>query len=294
MKKIVIVALVAIVAVGFTACNKKGAAQKAAKVELKSDLDSFTYAVGVSQSQGLKDYIIGNLGVDSAYIGDFLKGLREGASQSANKKQNAHKAGIALGLQVGMMVKNISLQVYDNDSTQSIPMDLFLKGFETGATGVYGAIPPEQAQQLSMTKMEVLRSEIAKEKYKDNKVASDKWIEAKAKEPGVKKLDNGVLYKVLKEGNGPIPADTSVVKVNYEGKTMEGEVFDSSYEKKSPVSFKANQVIKGWTEVLTHMPVGSKWEVYIPEDMAYGDRSAGKLIKPFSALQFQIELLEVE
>ena len=91
-----------------------------------------------------------------------------------------------------------------------------------------------------------------------------------------------------------IPADTSMVKVHYEGRTLEGKVFDSSYTRKNPVNFRANQVIKGWTEALVHMPAGSVWEVYIPQELAYGEREQGADIKPFSVLIFKIELLSVD
>ena len=109
----------------------------------------------------------------------------------------------------------------------------------------------------------------------------------------MKTLEGGVQYKVIKEGSGAIPADTSIVKVQYEGRTIDGKVFDSSYQRKEPAEFRCNQVIKGWTEVLTHMPAGSVWEVYIPQDKAYGARQQGDDIKPFSVLIFKIELLEV-
>ena len=109
----------------------------------------------------------------------------------------------------------------------------------------------------------------------------------------MKTLPGGVQYKVIKEGNGAIPADTSMVKVHYEGKTVDGKVFDSSYGRKEPTTFRANQVIKGWTEALVHMPAGSVWEVYIPQEKAYGAQNAGN-IKPFSALIFKIELIEVK
>jgi FKBP-type peptidyl-prolyl cis-trans isomerase FklB len=113
------------------------------------------------------------------------------------------------------------------------------------------------------------------------------------KAEGVKALEGGVLYKVIKEGNGEMPKDTSRVRVHYEGKTIDGQVFDSSYKRNEPVTLRANQVIKGFTEALVHMPVGSVWEVYIPQDMAYGEREAGQ-IKPFSTLIFKIELVGIE
>ena len=114
-----------------------------------------------------------------------------------------------------------------------------------------------------------------------------------AKKEGVKTLPSGVQYKVIKEGNGPIPADTSRVRLHYEGKTVDGKIFDSSYERgKEPVEFIVRQNIPGFAEALTHMPVGSTWEVYIPAEQAYGDRDTGK-IKPYSALIFKIELVEL-
>ena len=105
-------------------------------------------------------------------------------------------------------------------------------------------------------------------------------------------LPSGVQYKVIKEGTGVMPKDTSLVTVNYEGKTLDGKVFDSTYKRNEPVELRANQVIKGWTEALVHMPEGSVWEVYIPQNLAYGERETGS-IKPFSALVFKIELVKV-
>lgn len=100
-------------------------------------------------------------------------------------------------------------------------------------------------------------------------------------------------YKVIKEGNGAVPTDSSTVKVHYKGTLIDGTQFDSSYDRKEPTTFKANQVIKGWTEALTMMPVGSKWELYIPQDLAYGSRDAGQ-IKPFSTLIFEVELVNID
>jgi hypothetical protein len=116
--------------------------------------------------------------------------------------------------------------------------------------------------------------------------------ENNAKAEGVTVLPSGVQYKVLKEGTGAMPKDTSRVKVHYEGRTLEGKVFDSSYKRGEPINLRCNQTIKGWTDAMVHMPAGSVWEVYIPQDLAYGEREQGD-IKPFSCLIFKIELLEV-
>ena len=128
--------------------------------------------------------------------------------------------------------------------------------------------------------------------YGPNKVAGEKFLAENAKKEGVKTLANGVQYKVIKEGTGAIPTDTSLVKVHYEGRLINDSIFDSSYKRGEPTTFRANQVIKGWTEALCHMPAGSVWEVYIPQDQAYGEREQN-IIKPFSALIFKIELIEV-
>jgi FKBP-type peptidyl-prolyl cis-trans isomerase FklB len=138
---------------------------------------------------------------------------------------------------------------------------------------------------------EIKAREMAKA-YGPNKEAGEKFLAANAKKAGVKTLAGGVQYKVIKEGTGAIPADTSLVKVHYEGRLINDTIFDSSYKRGEPATFRANQVIKGWTEALTHMPAGSIWEVYIPQELAYGER-AQRNIDPFSALIFKIELIEV-
>ena len=117
--------------------------------------------------------------------------------------------------------------------------------------------------------------------------------ENKTKE-GVITTESGLQYKVIKAGNGEIPTKESSVKVNYKGTLIDGTEFDSSYKRNAPATFRADQVIKGWTEALTMMPVGSKWELYIPQELAYGSRETGGLIKPFSTLIFEVELLEIE
>ena len=150
----------------------------------------------------------------------------------------------------------------------------------------------EEAVKYVQEKAEVIKSKSAEATYGANKEAGKKFLVENAKKPGVKQLPSGVQYKVIKEGNGEIPKDTSAVKVNYEGKTIDGKVFDSTYQRGEPVTMRANQVIKGWTEVLTRMPAGSVWEVYIPEDQAYGSREQLN-IKPFSTLVFKIELISV-
>ena len=127
-----------------------------------------------------------------------------------------------------------------------------------------------------------------------NKAAGEKFLAENKTKEGVVTTESGLQYKIIKAGKGEIPTNTSTVKVNYKGTLIDGTEFDSSYKRNEPASFRADQVIKGWTEALTMMPVGSKWELYIPQELAYGSRDTGGQIKPFSTLIFEVELLGIE
>lgn len=276
------------VAAGFTACGNG-----APKASLKSDVDSMSYAIGMAQTQGLKEYLVDRLGVDTAYIGEFIKGLNEGANAGDNKKKAAYYAGIQIGQQIAnQMVKGINQQVFGEDSTKTISMKNFMAGFISGTTGKGGLMTIDEAGIVAQSKMQEIRAREMEKAYGPNKEEGEKFLAANAKKDGVKTLESGVQYKVLKEGTGAIPADTSLVKVHYEGRLLNDSVFDSSYKRGEPITLRCNQTIKGWTDAMVHMPAGSVWEVYIPQELAYGEREQG-IIKPFSVLVFKIELLEV-
>lgn len=127
----------------------------------------------------------------------------------------------------------------------------------------------------------------------DNLNSGEKFLEENGKKEDVVELESGLQYKVIKKGTGEKPQSDSNVKVHYHGTLINGEVFDSSYERGEPVDLTVNQVIKGWQEALTKMPVGSKWKVYIPSELAYGERGAGDVIGPNETLIFDIELLAI-
>ena len=289
MKKLFFGAMMmAIAATTFVGCGNS-----TPKADLKNEVDTFSYAMGMAQTQGLKEYLSDRLQIDTAYMDDFIKGLNDGANAGDDKKKAAYYAGIQIGQQISnQMVKGINHEVFGDDSTKTISLKNFMAGFITGTTGKKGLMTVEQAAQTAQTKMMTIKAKAMEKEYGPNKEAGEKFLAANKKKPGVVTLPSGVQYKVIKEGNGAMPKDTSMVKVNYEGKTIDGKVFDSSYKRGEPVDLRANQVIKGWTEALVHMPAGSVWEVYIPQNLAYGEREQGQ-IKPFSVLIFKIELISV-
>ena len=290
MKKFTFAALAAVSAVMMYACGNG-----TPKANLKSDVDTVSYAIGMAQTQGLKDYLVGRLGVDTAYMDDFIKGLNEGANAGDDKKKAAYYAGIQIGQQISnQMVKGINHELFGDDSTKTISLKNFMAGFVAGTTGKGGLMTVDSAAQVAQEMMRAIKAKNLEKEFGGNKADGEKFLAENAKKEGVKVLESGVQYKVIKEGTGALPTDTSLVKVNYEGKTIDGNVFDSSYKRNEPATFRCNQVIKGWTDALVHMPAGSIWEVYIPQDLAYGERQQGADIKPFSMLIFKIELLEVD
>ena len=290
MKKFTFAALAAVSAVMMYACGNG-----TPKANLKSDVDTVSYAIGMAQTQGLKDYLVGRLGVDTAYMDDFIKGLNEGANAGDDKKKAAYYAGIQIGQQISnQMVKGINHELFGDDSTKTISLKNFMAGFVAGTTGKGGLMTVDSAAQVAQEMMRAIKAKNLEKEFGGNKADGEKFLAENAKKEGVKVLPSGVQYKVIKEGTGAMPKDTSLVKVHYEGKTIDGKVFDSSYKRNEPADFRANQVIKGWTDALVHMPAGSIWEVYIPQELAYGERQQGTDIKPFSTLIFKIELLEVD
>jgi FKBP-type peptidyl-prolyl cis-trans isomerase FklB len=287
MKKLSFIFVVAIAAI-IASCGNG-----TPKADLKSDVDTLSYAIGMAQTQGLKEYL-SHMGVDSAYMDQFIKGLNEGANAGDDKKKTAYFMGIQIGQQISQqMMKGINYELFGEDSTQTISLKNFMAGFVSATLEEGGLMTMEEAQATARQKQADIKKAQMEKKYGPWKQENEEFMAKIAKTEGLNKLENGVYYEVIEEGKGEIPADTSTVKVNYEGKLINDTVFDSSYKRNEPTSFRCNQVIPGWTNALTHMPVGSKWKVYIPQDQAYGDREAGQ-IKPFSALVFTIELLGIE
>ncbi len=289
MKKLFIAAMMAVtVASMSTSCGNS-----TPKPNLKDDVDTMSYAMGLSQTQGLREYLA-QMEIDTTYIDAFVKGLNDGANAGDDKKKAAYYAGINIGQQISnRMIKGINSEIFGDDSTKTISLKNFMAGFVTGATGKKGLMTLDQAQRVAQLKAMEIKTKNMEKTYGANKAAGEKFLKDNAKKAGVKTLPSGLQYKVITEGKGALPKDTSLVEVNYEGRTIDGKVFDSSYKRGKSAEMRANQVIKGMTEALVRMPVGSVWEIYIPQNLAYGEREAGE-IKPFSTLIFKLELINIK
>ena len=291
MKKVTFMMTLA-AAAALTSCTAQ-----APKANLSTDIDSLSYAIGMARTEGLDQFLM-QQGIDSTQMAEFIKGFNEGAAK-IDKKDVAYMTGLQVGQMVSKQwVEGFNQQIFGNDSTQSLSRENLLAGFIAGVVGK-GQMDKMFAQGYMQSRMEVVREKALKKQYADVIAEGEKFLaENKAKE-GVVTTESGLQYKILTKGTGEIPADTSYVQVNYKGTLIDGTEFDSSYKRKDkdgksqPATFRANQVIKGWTEALTMMPVGSKWELYIPYDLAYGSRATGADIKPFSTLIFEVELVGI-
>ncbi|WP_300762613.1 FKBP-type peptidyl-prolyl cis-trans isomerase [uncultured Bacteroides sp.] len=275
-------------AAGLASCGQSGTP----KANMKSDVDTLSYMVGVSNSQGLKDYVVGRLGIDTTYMADFVRGIKEGM-KNTSAKEKAYMAGMQIGQQVsGDMYEAINNQLFAGDSTTTMSKENFLAGF-IAAVEENSLVTADSASVYVRTKSEEIKTKALEAKYGEYKKENEEFLANNKSKEGIKVTESGLQYRIIKEGKGEVPTKNSRVKVHYKGTMIDGTEFDSSYERKEPTTFRADQVIKGWTEALTMMPVGSKWELYIPQELGYGSREAGK-IKPFSTLIFEVELISIE
>ena len=198
----------------------------------------------------------------------------------------AKEIGYFLGVSVGQQMGSQGFQVADID------MDTLAKGI---ADGISGEEPNMSNEQLKAVqgKVEALLRKRQESKVVRNKEKGMAWLAENAKKEGVKKLEGGVQYKVLQEGDGASPSESDTVRVHYTGKLISGKVFDSSVARGEPAEFRVGQVIKGWQMALQEMKVGSKWMLYIPPDLAYGERGSPGAIGPNEVLVFEVELLDI-
>ena len=268
--------------------KKKAKTENVQTISKENGVDgkTFSYALGVIQGSGLKNFLFQQLGVDSAYIDEAVKGMTDGVSEEKAKKLLAYAAG----LRVADMNRK-SQPMYNKELTGKEDTTYFdIPTFQTALAEVIldkeTAVSADSAKKIFDMQMEYKKASFKKDNLE--------WLAQNKKKEGVVTLPSGLQYRVVKAGKGIIANDTTEVKVHYEGKLLDGRVFDSSYKRGVPASFRPNQVIKGWREALLMMPEGSEWELYIPSNLAYGEQGAGQDIPANATLIFKIELVKVK
>ena len=298
MKKTLIIALALVVGASFSTINaaKKKKDKKEAKTEvvktpvkLLSSSDTLSYTTGMAVTNGLIGYMQSQLGVDTAYMADFIAGFEEAIKGLDNPRQKARMAGINIADQVsGRMLAGLKKET--EGAPDSICGQLFFRGFTDALLNDTTVMTLSKAEPISNKKIEANRqAKIAIQTAKGRA-----FLAENAKKDGVIVLPSGLQYKVLKQGDGIVPQKTDKVKVHYEGRLIDGTVFDaSSKHGTEPATFRPDQVIKGWTEALTMMPVGSKWQLFIPQELGYGERATGQ-IPAYSTLIFDVELVGID
>ena len=199
-----------------------------------------------------------------------------------------NKLSYALGLGIGRQLAQMG--------AEDLNIDDFSQAIKDILTGKEPQVSDQEAQKLVPTffeEQEAKQRAAAAEKYKDNKEKGEAWLANKAMEEGVVALPSGLLYQVLNEGSGKKPTAEDTVECHYEGRLIDGTVFDSSYKRGESATFPLNGVIAGWTEGVQLMSEGAKYRFFIPYQLAYGERGAGQAIPPFAALVFDVELIKV-
>lgn len=210
------------------------------------------------------------------------------SSQVTTLKDQKEKASYALGLNVGTSFKKQQIDV---------DPDIVAKGLKDAYTGTKPLLSEADAlAAMTQLKSETMEKQqgVASELAAKNKAEGEKFLAENKTKAGVTSLPSGLQYKILQEGSGPKPTPSDVVVCHYRGTLLDGSEFDSSFKRGQPASFPVSGVIRGWTEALQLMPVGSKWQLFVPADLAYGERGAGADIGPNATLIFEVELVSIE
>lgn len=205
----------------------------------------------------------------------------------AAPKTDREKASYSIGISLGSSWKKNSLD---------LDVDMVAKGIKDGMSGGAAAMTEDEVKEALnsfQNQMMAKQQEKAKVLGEKNKKDGETYLAENKKKDGVKTTASGLQYKVIKEGTGAVPKAENTVKTNYKGTLIDGTEFDSSYKRGEPAEFPVNGVIKGWTEALQMMKVGSKYQLFIPSELAYGEQGAGNVIGPNAVLVFEIELLEI-
>ena len=210
------------------------------------------------------------------------------ADQPTELKTDEQKLSYAMGLDLGEYFKDLG---------EKFDLNVLQQGINDGYNGNKPLLTPEDAAAIQQTfakRQQEKQVQKTVAMVQKNRKAAEEFLKANKAKEGVVETKSGLQYRVVKKGQGAKPVPTDTVKVQYKGTLLDGKEFDSSYKRNEPATFQVNQVIAGWQEALPLMETGSTFELYIPPDLAYGDRGAPPVIEPGSMLTFQVELLEIQ
>ena len=286
MKKVCFLSVM-IVLIGFGACTPLSR-----KAALKTEIDTLSYFYGMSRADGVKNHLLMQ-GVDTAFMDAFYKGFLDGVKHYS-PKDLAYEEGKRIAQMISnQWIDGLNQEIFMGDSTYSVNRLAMLHGFIQGVKfGDETRIM--QAQSYGYVKMESVKDEFRRQKFANIIVASEKILADNKSKPDVTTTSSGLQYKIITQGDGAIPSERALVKVHYRGTLADGTEFDSSYKNNAPASFRVNGVIKGWSEALQLMPVGSKWELYIPYNLGYDVHGSPPTIPPYATLIFEVELISIE
>lgn len=209
-----------------------------------------------------------------------------GKKSEVKLTNNNDSVSYALGVLIG---ENNKQQMKSAPGVDQLNKEIILSAFEKAFSGDSVQIKPEKANAA----IQAFFAKVSKGEGEKNQKAGEEFLSSNKGKSGVVTLPSGLQYEIIKAGSGPKPTAEDQVKCHYTGTTIDGKVFDSSVQRGEPAVFPVNRVIPGWTEALQLMPVGSKWKLFIPAALAYGEKGAGQDIKPNSTLIFEVELLEI-
>ncbi len=210
------------------------------------------------------------------------------AQEKTELKDTKDKVSYSIGLDIGSTFKKQQMD---------INLDVLQKGLKDGVSGAKPLLSEDQIRETMTAyskEMQEKQKTVAKEEAQKNAAAGEVFLAENKKKEGIKTTPSGLQYKAIKEGTGPTPKQTDTVTVNYRGTLIDGKEFDSSYKRGEPATFPVSGVIKGWTEALQLMKVGSKYQIFVPYSLAYGERGAGQDIGPNETLIFEVELLGIK
>lgn len=266
--------------------------------ELVTKEDTVAALFGAYQSNGLKQYMSVQLGVDTTYMTEFVNGVMEnikseGESEPVDPGKKAYNAGKQIADQIASITANLSKDYFAAEPEKTLDAKIIAGSIAASLMGNNIYTTDDASKQFNdiMTQRQAENKEKMYGAWRDE---NKQWLDNNKSKEGVTVLPSGLQYKVITAGNGDKPKASDKVKVHYAGSLIDGTEFDSSYKRGKEASFGVTQVIKGWTEALQLMPVGSKWELYIPYQLGYGENGSGSQIKPYSTLVFTVELIDIE